>query len=47
MEEKETIKDLTKCDFSEISEHFIRLEEEQKNCTKEEKDVQPANCLSF
>jgi len=38
-EEKETIEDLTKCDFSDISEHFTRLEEEHKNRTKEEKDV--------
>ena len=39
MEEKETIKDLTKCDFSEISEHFTRLKLKHKKRTKEEKDV--------
>ena len=37
-EEKEIIRDLSKCDFSEIDAHFKKLSEEKKNRTKEEKD---------
>merc|ERR1712130_858183 len=37
-EEKEIIRDLSKCDFSEIDAHFKKYSEERKNRSKEEKD---------
>merc|ERR1712059_240152 len=42
MNEKERaeIRDLSKCDFSEINEHFKKLSEERKNRTKEEKKAE-------
>ncbi|CAL8094570.1 unnamed protein product [Calicophoron daubneyi] len=36
-EERRIIKSLNKCDFKEMHEHFLRLTEERKNRTKEEK----------
>merc|ERR1712212_1250738 len=38
--EKEIIRDLHKCDFSEINEHFKKLSEERKNRSKEEKKAE-------
>ena len=38
--EKEVIRDLSKCEFSEINEHFKKLSEERKNRTKEEKKAE-------
>ena len=38
--EKEIIRDLSKCDFSEIDAHFKKNSEERKNRTKEEKNVE-------
>jgi len=38
--EKGIIRDLQKCDFSEINEHFKKLSEERKNRTKEEKKAE-------
>jgi len=35
--EKDHIRDLQKCDFSEINEHFKKVSEERKNRSKEEK----------
>jgi len=35
--EKDIIRDLSKCDFSEINEHFKKVSEERKNRSKEEK----------
>lgn len=37
-EERKKIKDLKKCDFSQIDAHFKMLSEERKNRTKEEKE---------
>merc|ERR1712032_91284 len=37
--EKEIIRDLSKCDFSEIDAHFKKYSEERKNRSKEEKVV--------
>ena len=38
--EKDIIKDLSKCDFSEINEHFKKLSEERKARSKEEKKAE-------
>ena len=38
LEEKEIIRDLSKCDFSEIDVHFKKLTEERKARPKAEKD---------
>merc|ERR1719228_3138469 len=38
--EKEKIRDLSKCDFTEINEHFKKLSEERKNRSKEEKNAE-------
>ena len=38
--EKEIIRDLSKCDFSEIDVHFKKTSEERKARSKEEKDVE-------
>jgi len=38
--EKETIRDLQKCDFSEINEHFKKVSEERKARSKEEKKAE-------
>merc|ERR1719431_1704873 len=38
--EKETIRELSKCDFSEINEHFKKVSEERKNRSKEEKKAE-------
>merc|ERR1712241_1642723 len=38
--EKDTIRDLQKCDFSEINEHFKKVSEERKNRSKEEKKAE-------
>merc|ERR1712088_1243991 len=40
--EKEIIRDLSKCDFSEIDAHFKKYTEERKNRSKEEKDKEKA-----
>merc|ERR1711971_225230 len=40
--EKETIRELSKCDFSEIDAHFKKYSEERKNRSKEEKDKEKA-----
>merc|ERR1719211_407175 len=40
--EKEIIRDLSKCDFSEIDAHFKKKSEERKNRSKEEKDKEKA-----
>lgn len=37
--ERETIKDLKKCNFSEINVHFKLKSEERKAMSKEEKNV--------
>ena len=42
--EKEKIRDLSKCDFSEINEYFKKVSEERKNRSKEEK--QRTTCSS-
>jgi len=36
--EKEIIRDLSKCDFSEIDAHFKKMSEERKNRSKDEKN---------
>lgn len=36
-EERRTIKSLSKCDFKELHEYFVKLSEDRKNRTKEEK----------
>merc|ERR1719373_893957 len=41
--EKETIRELSKCDFSEINEHFKKVSEERKNRSKEEKKAEKEN----
>ena len=41
--EKDTIRDLSKCDFSEINEHFKKVSEERKNRSKEEKKAEKEN----
>jgi len=38
--EKEIIRDLQKCDFTAINEHFKKLSEERKNRSKEEKKAE-------
>eukprot|EP00092_Neocalanus_flemingeri_P041140 GFUD01044798.1.p1 GENE.GFUD01044798.1~~GFUD01044798.1.p1 ORF type:complete len:950 (-),score=387.86 GFUD01044798.1:592-3441(-) len=38
--EKDIIRDLSKCDFSEINEHFKKLSEERKSRSKEEKKAE-------
>lgn len=38
-EEKETITDLKKCNFTEMNEYFKVKSEQRKNMTKEEKQV--------
>jgi len=38
--EKEKIRDLSKCDFTEINEHFKKVSEERKNRSKEEKNAE-------
>merc|ERR1711892_1560372 len=38
--EKDIIRDLSKCDFSEINEHFKKVSEERKARSKEEKKVE-------
>merc|ERR1712096_264586 len=38
--EKDLIRDLSKCDFSEINEHFKKLSEERKARSKEEKKAE-------
>ena len=38
--EKERIRDLSKCDFSEINEHFKKVSEAWKARSKEEKNVE-------
>merc|ERR1739844_592675 len=38
--EKEKIRDLSKCDFSEINEDFKKVTEQRKNRTKEEKKAE-------
>ena len=38
--EKDTIRDLQKCDFTEINEHFKKVSEERKNRSKEEKKAE-------
>merc|ERR1712177_136336 len=38
--EKDIIRDLSKCDFSEINEHFKKVSEERKNRSKEEKKAE-------
>merc|ERR1712029_1045554 len=38
-EEKERIRDFSKCDFSEINEHFKKVSEERKNRSKEERRI--------
>merc|ERR1719419_2183587 len=38
--EKEIIRDLSKCDFSEINDHFKKISEERKNRSKEEKKAE-------
>jgi len=38
--EKDIIRDLSKCDFSEINEHFKKVSEERKSRPKEEKKVE-------
>jgi len=38
--EKEIIRDLSICDFSEINEHFKKVSEERKNRSKEEKKAE-------
>ena len=35
-----TFRDLSKCDFSEINEHYKKLSEERKNRSKEEKKAE-------
>merc|ERR1712241_510961 len=39
-EEKDTIRNLQKCDFTEINEHFKKVSEERKNRSKEEKKAE-------
>merc|ERR1711997_1113964 len=39
-EEREKIRDLSKCDFNEINEYFKKVSEERKNRTKEEKKAE-------
>lgn len=39
LEEKQTIKDFEKCNFTEINEHFKKVSEERKNRSKEEKQI--------
>jgi len=41
--EKEKIRDLSKCDFSNINEHFKKVSEERKNRSKEEKKAEKEN----
>merc|ERR1719431_1058503 len=41
--EKETIRDLQKCDFSEINEHFKKVSEERKARSKDEKKAEKEN----
>merc|ERR1712223_2355799 len=38
--EKEKIRDLSKCDFTEINEYFKKVSEERKNRSKEEKKAE-------
>merc|ERR1711981_1557658 len=38
--EKEIIRDLSKCDFSEMNEHFKAVSEQRKNRSKEEKKAE-------
>jgi len=38
--EREIIRDLNKCDFSEINEHYKKVSEERKNRSKEEKKAE-------
>jgi len=38
--EKDVIRDLSKCDFSEINEHFKKVSEERKNRSKDEKKAE-------
>jgi len=38
--EKDIIRDLSKCDFSEINEHFKKVSEERKNRSKDEKKAE-------
>merc|ERR1712045_954628 len=39
-EEREKIRDLSKCDFNEINEHFKKVSEERKSRSKEEKKAE-------
>merc|ERR1712115_350704 len=39
-EEREVIRDLTKCDFTEIDQHFKTLSEKRKERSKEEKKAE-------
>merc|ERR1719431_1466606 len=41
--EKETIRELSKCDFSEINEHFKKVSEERKSRSKDEKKAEKEN----
>ena len=38
--ERETIRDMSQCDFSEINEYYKKLSEEKKNRSKEEKKAE-------
>ena len=38
--ERDKIRDLSKCDFSEINEYFKKVSEERKNRSKEEKKAE-------
>ena len=40
--EKEKLRDLSKCDFSEINEYFKKVSEERKGRSKEEKKAEKA-----
>jgi len=47
LEEKQTITDLKKCNFTKMHAYFTRLTEERKNRTKEEKLVRASHYLAF
>ena len=38
--ERQTIRDLSKCDFTEINEYYKKVSEERKQRSKEEKKVE-------
>lgn len=43
--EREKITDLTKCDFRELHEHYVKLREERRSLSKEEKQKLKEVCL--